>query len=171
LKINSEISEKIEALVDHANEQGYIARENASASVAIAEKTNLIGIAVFFAIGLMIAYWLGVAISKPINRIKSSMRDLADGIGEGGDVLKQLEDVPYTNRRDEIGAMATSVQVFKETALQVAKLQEDMVVREKAAIVEKEEAVATALAGEAERAADMEKNPRLKRAIGRNICS
>jgi methyl-accepting chemotaxis protein len=157
LKINSEISEKIEALVDHANEQGYIARENASASVAIAEKTNLIGIAVFFAIGLMIAYWLGVAISKPINRIKSSMRDLADGIGEGGDVLKQLEDVPYTNRRDEIGAMATSVQVFKETALQVAKLQEDMVVREKAAIVEKEEAVATALAGEAERAADMEK--------------
>ena len=50
-----------------------------------------------------------------------------------------------------------SVQVFKETALQVAKLQEDMVAREKAAIVEKEEAVATALAGEAERAADMEK--------------
>ncbi len=58
LKINSDISEKIEALVDHANEQGYIARENASASVAIAEKTNLIGIAVFFAIGLMIAYCL-----------------------------------------------------------------------------------------------------------------
>ena len=79
----------------------------------------------------MIAYWLGVAISKPINRIKSFIRDLADGIGEGGDVLKQLEDVPYTNRRDEIGTMATSVKVFKETALQVAKLQEDMVVREK----------------------------------------
>ena len=41
--------------------------------------------------------------------------------------------------------------------MQVAKLQEDMKAREKAAIVEMEEAVATALAGEARRAADMEK--------------
>ena len=47
LKINSEISEKIEAFVDHANEQGYLAREDAFSSVAIAEKTNLIGIAAF----------------------------------------------------------------------------------------------------------------------------
>lgn len=157
LKVDHEIGEKIEALVDHANEQGYMAREAASSATKLAEKTNLIGIVVFFSIGLLIAYWLGVAISKPINRIKSTMRDLADGISEGGEALQQLEDVPYTDRRDEIGAMAGSVQVFKETALQVAKLQEDMVAREKAAIVEKEEAVANALAGEAERAADMEK--------------
>lgn len=157
LAINVNVSEKIEALVDHANEQGYMAREAASSATKLAEKTNLIGIVVFFSIGLLIAYWLGVAISKPINRIKSTMRDLADGISEGGEALQQLEDVPYTDRRDEIGAMAGSVQVFKETALQVTKLQEDMVAREQAAIVEKEEAVATALAGESERAADMEK--------------
>lgn len=157
LEIDTRIGEQIEALVDHANEQGYFAREAASSATKVAEKTNLIGIGIFSAIGLMIAYWLGVAISTPINRIKSAMRDLADGIGEGGDALEQLDDVPYTERRDEIGAMAGSVQVFKETAMQVAKLQEDGVAREKAAIVEKEEAVATALAGEAERAADMEK--------------
>lgn len=157
LKIDHAVAEKIEALVDHANEQGYFAREAASSATKNAEITNLIGIAVFFAIGLMIAYWLGVAISTPINRIKSSMRDLADGIDQGGDALQQLDDVPYTNRRDEIGAMAGSVQVFKETAMQVAKLQVDMVAREQAAIVEKEEAVSSALSGEAERAADMEK--------------
>jgi len=155
--ISATIIEKIEALVDHANEEGYLAREAASSAIKVAQQTNLIGIGIFSAICLMIAYWLGVAISKPINRIKTAMRDLADGIGEGGDALQQLDDVPYTDRRDEIGAMACSVQVFKETAMQVAKLQEDMEAREKAAIVEMEEAVATALAGEAGRAADMEK--------------
>ena len=155
--VNATINEKIEALVDHANEQGYLAREAATASIQEAELTNLIGIGIFSAIGLMIAYWLGVAISNPINRIKSVMRELADGIGEGGDALQQLDDVPYTGRRDEIGAKAGSVQVFKETAMQVAKLQEDMEAREKAAIVEKEEAVKAALSGEAERARDMEK--------------
>jgi methyl-accepting chemotaxis protein len=155
--VNATINEKIEALVDHANEQGYLAREAATASIQEAELTNLIGIGIFSAIGLMIAYWLGVAISNPINRIKSVMRELADGIGEGGDALQQLDDVPYTGRRDEIGAKAGSVQVFKETAMQVAKLREDMEAREKAAIVEKEEAVKAALSGEAECARDMEK--------------
>lgn len=157
-ELASTVNEKIEALVDHANEQGYLAREAATGSIHESELSNLIDIGVFSVIGLMIAYWLGVAISKPINRIKSVMRELADGIGEGGDTLQQLEDVPYTDRGDEIGAMAGSVQVFKETPLQVAKLQEDTAAREKAAIVEKEEAVAAAVAGEAERAKDMEKS-------------
>lgn len=157
MALTGDILGKIEALVDHANEQGYLAREAASASIHAAERTNLIGIGIFSVICMMIAYWLGLAISKPINRIKSTMRDLADGIGAGGDALQQLDDVPYTDRRDEIGAMAGSVQVFKDTAMQVAKLQEDMGAREKAAIVEKEEAVAAALSGEAERAAESEK--------------
>ena len=157
-ELASTVNEKIEALVDHAKEQGYLAREAATGSIHESELSNLIDIGVFSVIGLMIAYWLGVAIGKPINRIKSVMRELADGIGEGGDTLQQLEDVPYTDRGDEIGAMAGSVQVFKETPLQVAKLQEDTAAREKAAIVEKEEAVAAAVAGEAERAKDMEKS-------------
>ncbi|MGB0630665.1 MAG: methyl-accepting chemotaxis protein [Alphaproteobacteria bacterium] len=156
-KISANVNEKIVALVDHANEQGYLAREAATESIHESELSNLIGIGIFSVIGLMIAYWLGVAISNPINRIKSVMRELADGIGEGGDALQQLDDVPYTDRRDEIGAMAGSVQVFKETAMQVAKLQEDMEAREKAAIVEKEEAVAAAVEGQEERARDMEK--------------
>ena len=49
--------------------------------------------------------------------------------------------------------------MFKETAMQVAKLQEDMEARGKAAIVEMEEAVTTALAGKVDRAAKHGKNP------------
>jgi methyl-accepting chemotaxis protein len=107
--ITSTINEEIEGLVDHATERGYLAREAAASSIKVAEQTNLIGIGIFSIICLMIAYWLGVAISKPINRIKTVMRDLADGIDAGGDALRQLDDVPYTDRRDEIAAMAGSV--------------------------------------------------------------
>ena len=53
--------------------------------------------------------------------------------------------------------MAKSVQVFRDSARQVRKLQDDIVLREKAAIVEMEEAVAGALAGEKERAIETEK--------------
>jgi hypothetical protein len=107
--VTSTINEEIEGLVDHATERGYLAREAAASSIKVAEQTNLIGIGIFSIICLMIAYWLGVAISKPINRIKTVMRDLADGIDAGGDALRQLDDVPYTDRRDEIAAMAGSV--------------------------------------------------------------
>jgi hypothetical protein len=57
--------------------------------------------------------------------------------------------------------------VFKETAMQVAKLQEDMEARGKAAIVEMEEAVTTALAGKVDRAAKHGKNPGTSRVSGK----
>jgi methyl-accepting chemotaxis protein len=151
------INGKMEALVDHANEQGYSARQAAEKTVEAAKLKNLIAMGIFLATALMIAYLLGRAISNPINRIKSVMEELAEGISDGGDALANMDDVPYTSRKDEIGGMAKSVQVFQDTARQVRKLQDDMVLREKAAIVEKEEAVAGALAGEKERAIETEK--------------
>ena len=51
--------------------------------------------------------------------------------------------------------------------MQVAKRQEDMEAREKAAIVEMEEAVAAALAGKADRAAKSGKNPGTSRVSGK----
>jgi hypothetical protein len=106
--ITSTINEEIEGLVDHATERGYVAREAAASSIKVAEQTNQIGIGIFSIICLMIAYWLGVAISKPINRTKTAMRDLADGIDAGGDALRQLDDVPYTDRRD--GRLGPGIQ-------------------------------------------------------------
>ena len=151
------INEKMEALVDHANQVGFVARSEAEKSIEASMLKNLIAMGIFLATALLIAYLLGRAISNPINRIKSVMEELAEGISDKGDALEQMDDVPYTARKDEIGGMAKSVQVFQDTARQVRKLQDDLVLREKAAIVEMEEAVAGALAGEKERAIETEK--------------
>lgn len=158
------VNAKMEALVDHANEQGYLARQEAEKAVAAAQMKNLIAMGIFLVSALLIAYLMGAAISRPINRIKGVMAELADGISDGGDALDHMDDVPYTARKDEIGGMARSVQVFQDTARQVRKLQDDMVKREKAAIVEKEEAVAAALSGEKERAAETEKTREMEAA-------
>lgn len=151
------INEHMEALIDHANEEGYAARQAAEEQVKAEELKNIIAVGVFTVIALLIAYLLGAGISRPINRTKAVMEELASGIAEGGDALENMDDVPYTERKDEIGGMARSVQVFQDTARQVRKLQDDMALREKAAIVEKEEAVSAALAGEKERAIENEK--------------
>jgi methyl-accepting chemotaxis protein len=158
------INEHMEALVDHANEVGFIARTEAEKSIEASMLKNLIAVGIFLACALLIAYLLGRAISNPINRIKSVMEELAGGISDDGDALEQMDDVPYTNRKDEIGGMAKSVQVFQDTARQVRKLQDDMALREKAAIVEMEEAVAGALAGEKERAIETEKTREIEMA-------
>lgn len=56
-------------------------------------------------------------ISNPILRITSSMRRLA-----AGDVVSA---VPYTSRRDEIGLMAQSVEIFRKAAIHSATLEHE----------------------------------------------
>ncbi len=56
-------------------------------------------------------------ISTPIARMTAAMRRLAE--------QDMTVAVPCTGRKDEIGAMAAAVQVFKETALQTQALERD----------------------------------------------
>ncbi|MDB5457793.1 MAG: methyl-accepting chemotaxis sensory transducer [Caulobacter sp.] len=70
-----------------------------------------IGFAVIAA-GLALAYamWIGAAkISKPITNLSKTMETLAQGSVE--------VEVAGAHRKDEVGAMARSVQVFKDNAL------------------------------------------------------
>ncbi|WP_404289978.1 methyl-accepting chemotaxis protein [Microvirga sp. RSM25] len=64
---------------------------------------------------LLIAFGLGRSISKPIQKLVANMRALASG-----DLGVTIEG---TSRRDEIGVMAGSVQVFKDAM--IAKKQAD----------------------------------------------
>ncbi|MFL5132748.1 MAG: cache domain-containing protein, partial [Microvirga sp.] len=64
---------------------------------------------------LLIAFGLGRSISKPIQKLVANMRALASG-----DLSVTIEG---TSRRDEIGVMAGSVQVFKDAM--IAKKQAD----------------------------------------------
>jgi methyl-accepting chemotaxis protein len=96
----------------------------AGAKQAVAEAGDSYASARFLSImTLVIAGAIGIAatifsvrgIAYPITRIAQAMRTLA-----GGDVKVEI---PYVNRRDEIGSMAQAVEVFKRNAVERIRLE------------------------------------------------
>ena len=61
-----------------------------------------------------IAWLISRSISKPLGLLGARMRALADGSLEG--------DIPGTERGDEVGAMAATVQSFKDNAVRIRGL-------------------------------------------------
>lgn len=86
----------------------------ASQQTGLYLKTALIGLFIF-AIGLPIFAML--AIFKPLTAMMVSMQKLSDG--------DTASAIPYTQRKDEMGAMARAVQVFKDTALKVEAMNKE----------------------------------------------
>jgi methyl-accepting chemotaxis protein len=73
---------------------------------------SILGIAV---IAGGIAWLIGRSISKPLGLLGARMRALADGSLEG--------DIPGTERGDEVGVMAATVQIFKDNAVRIRDLE------------------------------------------------
>src|ERR1700691_1039335 len=62
-----------------------------------------------------IAWLIGRSISRPLGQLGARMRGLADG---------ELDaDIPGIERGDEVGAMAATVQIFKDNALRIRGLE------------------------------------------------
>jgi methyl-accepting chemotaxis protein len=62
-----------------------------------------------------IAWMIGRSISRPLDQLGARMRGLADGALDG--------DIPGIKRGDEVGAMAATVQIFKDNALRIRGLE------------------------------------------------
>jgi methyl-accepting chemotaxis protein len=78
----------------------------------------LLGLAIL-AIGVVagsIAWMIGRSIARPLGQLGARMRTLADGVLDG--------DIPGVGRGDEIGAMAATVQVFKDNAVRIRGLEQ-----------------------------------------------
>jgi methyl-accepting chemotaxis protein len=73
----------------------------------------ILGIAV---IGGSIAWMIGRSISKPLNQLGARMQALADGKLDG--------EIPGLGRGDEVGAMAATVQIFKDNAVRIRGLEQ-----------------------------------------------
>ncbi|MEO5805969.1 methyl-accepting chemotaxis protein [Devosia sp.] len=68
------------------------------------------------AIAAVLGYFFARSISRPLSVLTATMETLAQG---------NLDiDVKGSNRRDEIGAMARAVEVFRESGLKVAEMTE-----------------------------------------------
>jgi methyl-accepting chemotaxis protein len=73
---------------------------------------SILGIGV---VSSAIAWMLGRSISRPLNLLGARMKALADGKLDG--------DIPGVGRGDEVGKMASTVQIFKDNAVRVKELE------------------------------------------------
>jgi|GEM_PF-1782020 len=107
--------------------------EHAGETVALAQTV----VASVFA--LMIATFVGLmlivsrTVIRPMRQMTDSMEQLAGG--------NTTVEVPALHKRDEIGAMAKAVQVFKENAIRVAKIEEEQTALRARAEEEKRDAM------------------------------
>jgi methyl-accepting chemotaxis protein len=79
--------------------------------------TVLLAAAAACVLGLGLAFVVGFSITRPIGRLASAMRLLADGVLD--------HEVPECQRRDEIGGMAGAVQVFKDYMIKARQLESE----------------------------------------------
>ncbi len=76
---------------------------------------GLITASVGLIIGLIV--YVAAGITAPINRITDAMKILAGG--------NSAVDIPYAGREDEVGAMAATVEVFRQNALENLRLSRE----------------------------------------------
>ena len=74
---------------------------------------SILGIAV---ISGAVAWMIGRSISKPLGLLGARMQAITDGKLDG--------DIPGVGRGDEIGAMAATVQIFKDNAVRIRDLEQ-----------------------------------------------
>jgi methyl-accepting chemotaxis protein len=99
----------------------------------------ILGIAV---IGGGIAWLIGRSISGPLSQLGARMQALADGALDG--------EIPGIDRGDEVGAMAATVQIFKDNAIRIRGLEQAEAETQKRAAAERRSAMEN-LAGDFER--------------------
>ncbi len=98
------------------------------------------GLAVLTAIG--VAVGLTRSIARPISALTGRMAQLADG--------DLTVEVPFRDRKDEIGGMAGAVQVFKDNGLKLRQAEVDKIEANRAADAQREANEAQRRATEAE---------------------
>jgi methyl-accepting chemotaxis protein len=78
-------------------------------------KRMIVGVGVaMVGLGLVLSYFIGRGITRPLRRLAGAMTRLAKG--------NTAVDIPATEARDEIGAMARTVIVFRDNAIERERL-------------------------------------------------
>src|SRR6201996_4009418 len=99
----------------------------------------ILGIAV---ISGVIAWLIGRSISRPLALLGARMQDIADGKLDG--------EIPGVGRGDEVGKMASTVQIFKDNAVRMRELEKSEAANQARAASDRRSAMEN-LAGDFER--------------------
>jgi methyl-accepting chemotaxis protein len=111
------------------NFQKTTAATNERISETIILQEMVAGAAVL--LGLVIAFVIARGIIGPLFRLTSSMKELAGGSLEAF--------IPGADRRDEVGDMARTVEVFKRSGLEVERMRAEQLATEKRNSVQRKE--------------------------------
>jgi methyl-accepting chemotaxis protein len=114
-------SAAIDAQVNRINQTlGTVRAEQGgktAASIQQTQQTVIFSAAGALVLGTMLAWLIGASVSGPIRSMTDRMQSLAAG---------ELEEaIPGGESRDEIGRMARAVEVFRENALAVRRMQSE----------------------------------------------
>ena len=94
-----------------------VAQSDDSAAEGLATNASWIMTLIAVSSGFVLAYGLYVVLRvviKPMKLMEQSMQSVATG--------ELTHDVPYLTRKDEIGAMAKAVEVFRQNAVQIQEM-------------------------------------------------
>ena len=106
LPLATEMEDTINKVVEGTKAQAEKEREHALAAMASAERLS-IGMGVFVAIVLIGSAIFGArSIAAPLRKMAGVLTDLTND---------RIVDVPYANRRDEVGEIAKATEVFKDS--------------------------------------------------------
>jgi methyl-accepting chemotaxis protein len=104
-----------------------------AAAFAESYRTTLIGAVVSLVLALALVALLNGGIARPVRAMTGAMQRLADG--------DTAVEIRGRGRRDEIGAMAATVEVFRQNAIERARLEADQVAAEARSREEKRRAM------------------------------
>ncbi|MBB3649555.1 methyl-accepting chemotaxis protein [Rhizobium sp. BK619] len=104
----------VNAIVDKIATES-VAEAGSALETKIEIELALAGLAAIIGLGILIA--IARHVSRPIQRITQSMQALASGETD--------KAIPYAGRRDEIGLMAGSVEVFRQNAIARTRLESE----------------------------------------------
>lgn len=116
-KYAHELVEDAELLQKQAAEEEAIIEQETLANIELGELELVIVAATSFILGLVIAWLLGGFLAKPIQAMTHIMYELAHN--------NLKVSIPYTENRDELGEMASSVKHFKEKLIEVKRLEQE----------------------------------------------
>ena len=108
-------------------------RRDTEAEVKTATVSMITVSLVALLIGAVSAWLIARGITVPVNHMTGAMGQLADG--------KLDTEIPARDHKDEIGEMAQAVQVFKDNAIRVKKMEAEQAEAERRAEEEKRQAM------------------------------
>ena len=127
------VAEVLDRIAEAADAISDSADEKAASVAAMAQLVVLSLVVLLVVLSGLLMLMISRTVIQPVNRMTESMQSLADG--------DTAVEIPALGRPDEIGAMAGAVQIFKENAIRVAKLEAEQAAEQERAEQQKREAM------------------------------